>query len=86
MQIKAYHAFFKGDHQAAQRMGNKKEKKMTIDEALVTVKKHIATHDAYVFTRDENGGLVAVTINREKEFLLALATLVVHLVEKGEDV
>ena len=59
---------------------------MTIDEALVTVKNRIATNDAYVFTYDENGGLVAVTINREKEFLLALATLVVHLVERGVDV
>lgn len=59
---------------------------MTIDEALVTVKNHLANHDAYVFTYDENGGLVAVTINREKEFLLALATLVVHLVERVVDV
>ena len=59
---------------------------MTIDEALVTVKNRLATHDAYVFTYDENGGLVDVTINREKEFLLALATLVVHLVERVVDV
>jgi len=59
---------------------------MTIDEALVTVKKHTATNDAYVFRYDENGGIVAVAINREKEFLLALATLVVHLVERVVDV
>ena len=59
---------------------------MTIDEALVTVKNRIATNDAYVFTYDENGGLTDIVINREKEFLLALATLVVHLVERVVDV
>ncbi len=58
---------------------------MTIDEALVTVKNRIATNDAYTFNYDANGEIVSVKVNRESEFMLALATLVVHLMEK-EDV
>lgn len=59
---------------------------MTIDEALVTVKNRIATNDSYTFNYDANGELVSVKVNRESEFLLALATLVVHLVERVVDV
>ena len=63
----------------------KERKIMTIDESLSLVHERLATNDAYTFNYDANGELGSVKVNRESEFMLALATLVVHLMEK-EDV
>ena len=60
-------------------------KGMTINDALTIVKEYMKNITPYRCEYDRYGNTVGAVMDKKDEFLIGLATLVVHLVEK-EDV
>ena len=58
--------------------------KEKIKQSLIDVKEYANKICPYRFMQNENGDVIGQVLDKRDEFLLGLATLIIHLIEKEE--